>query len=152
MRGAIYPEKQQAVGFGSRNSPVLRNELPVVVGFRIKELGLLNLLHEVIALVAFAFPDDATGKRVLWNASTFGQQFTATIAAIAVDGHTIPFLLVKRLTVAHLQDTDFLSVGFRYIHLIVNACSRVEVEGEVLESQSLLVAIGALAEEQQVRR
>ena len=86
----------------------------------------------------------------MWNASTFGQQFTATITAIAVDGHTIPFLLVKRLTVAHLQDTDFLSVGFRYIHLIVDACRRIEVEGEVLESQTLLVVEGFLAELQQM--
>ena len=84
------------------------------------------------------------------NAGSLCEEFATTVATIAVDGNFIPACLVEGLAVAHAKDAHLLSVGLRDIHLIVNACSRVEVEGEVLESQSLLVAIGAFAEEQQM--
>ena len=108
------------------------------------------LLHEVVALVFFAFPNDSSLERIAGNARPFGEQFAAAVAPIAIDRHAIPASFVEGLSVAQLEYAHFLSVGFGYIHFIVDACSRIEVEREVLEAHPLLVVIGVCVQQKQV--
>ena len=51
-------EKYQTVSAACLAHPFLGYETPVVVRFRVKHLLFLNLLHEIVPLVALAPPDD----------------------------------------------------------------------------------------------
>ena len=83
---------------------------------------------------------NARFKRVLGYAGSTGEQFAAAIAAVAVESHLIPFLLVERLSVRHSYDAHFLSVGLGDINFIVNPHGTVEVERQVFKLIALLVA------------
>ena len=54
------------------------------------------------------------------------------------------------MSVAHAQDLHLLSVWLGDIHLVVNARSTVEIEREVLETESLLVAESLFVQQQEM--
>src|SRR5574344_564094 len=90
---------QLPVSLYSRLRPFLGYEPPVVEFAWNDDAAALNLLGEIVALVALTAIDDATLKRILGYASTTSEQLAAAITSVTVEHHLIPFLLVKGLTI-----------------------------------------------------
>ena len=143
-------EKQLPVALNGGQCPRLRHESPVVVREWVDLSCFLNFLHQVIALVALTAPDNAAVEFLLWDACSASEQFTAAVAAIAVHGYAVGLLWVEGLPIRHAEDVYFLSVGFRHVHFVVDAGSAVEVEGQVLEHEALVVVAVVVSQEHDV--
>ena len=103
--------------------------------------GFSDFFHEIKPLVLRALPYNAALQRIVRNARTSGQQLSAAIGTIAVHRHCVPFVLIKRLSVAHAEDMYFLTVRLCHVYFVVDTRSRIKVEREVLEAQPLCIVL-----------
>ena len=58
----LFPKQELTVTCSCWDSPLFWYELPIVMCLRIHGTSLLNLLHEVMALIFRALPDNCTLK------------------------------------------------------------------------------------------
>ena len=99
---------------------------------------LAHVLYYVVAQGVVASPCDAALQLRLVYSCTLGEQSAATCGTIAVYSHTVCACFVKRRTVRHTLYDDALSAGLRYVHVVDDAGSGVEVVERLLQSEELV--------------
>ena len=91
-----HPEQIFSVTPGSRNSPLLRNEFPLIQRFRTHSPFLLDVIHQVKTKILISRENDTVFQFLLRNARTLCQQFTATITTIRIQRHFINLIYILK--------------------------------------------------------
>lgn len=108
------------------------------MGFRSDGRILAHVLYYVVAQGVVASPCDAALELRLVYSCTLGEQSATTCGTIAVYSHAICAGLVKRSAVRHALYDDALSVRLRYVYVVDDAGSGVEVVERLLQSEELV--------------
>ncbi len=103
---------------------------------RIDILLLPHVLHEVIPYVVVGDRHDTFLNLVLRQFRSLGQQLTPAVRPVGGHATGVQPVLFKRRSVSHTYYGHSLPIPFPHIHLVADAGSRVEVEYEVLETQT----------------
>ena len=145
----VLRKEDSAIASEGCRRPLIGDEAPVMAYAWLDTAFAPDEVDEVIAQIVVGGSYDAIGELGQGYAGALGQQLSAAIAAIAVDGYEIFLVLGEWRAVLHGEDSDFLSVGLGGIDGIVDAGSRIEVEGHILQPQAL-AAIKDIIHEQYV--
>ena len=66
-------EQKLIIAFGSRNSPLLRNEFPLIQRLRVHRTFLFYIIHQIKTKVLIRREDNTFFQFLLWNTCTSSQ-------------------------------------------------------------------------------